>query len=877
MVRTSRALVYGGMFFLPLLSIRVGSSLSVSDAVFAAAAVVLAISLRAPAKAPPASAWMMGSFMILIGGLMATFRALSVSSSLQVVFNGVYVLFIWQWVARQVLDTRRRLRLAIDCFIAGASISAVVGIIQTKFHTLGYDVVGGRAIGLARQPDIAAVTYALSLVFALGLVMECGRGRWAHRFVAIGAVTVALILSASVSGMAAALLGCAVLLVRRGIKPRTLVGVAVVIAGLYVTATALEGPGAHKLNPIARIQETTGFNTGQNTVNPRTETIRNAWSEILENPVVGRGLDQGSGLVYFDPDVRVSYPTHDFPLLIWFQGGILFLVGAAIAMATAARRVIGRRRDPIGDALFAGTIAVLLFSLQSPAMFDRWLWLPFVLALAYRPGRAHGDIARSFGPRPVAAHAVIDGNGNGAVPVMGNGHHLLVGPPRKRRAFSFTTSATGSTRRMLLLTIVDQGASSVSNFVLAVLVAHYSGARELGIFALLISTYVLSQGIVRSLTSDCLLTRSGLTRHDRLRYERGGYLAALVLSSCVSVGVLGVTTMMHSDFAVPFTIFALFFPLMALQDFSRYIGIRRQDPGYAIRLDVAWLVLFLAAYAILRSEHLLSMPWLFGAWSGTGAAVGLTTLSSQFSPRMGPLLRFWWGRERAVGLRFAGQFTISSVSTYVIFYLLVLFVVSVSTVGTIKLALLALGPVTVMASGVQSALVTVAARRFPHDRSATMRFLLAVGLATACATALWTTVVYAIPPHVARALLGRTWPHARGLLLFAGLGFVLAGLSGAAVAGLRAMRAARENLRLAIVLLPFVLVLDEGGAALFGAQGFVIGASLAAAIYAALAWWVVVRTAKARDAGVTTATPTTRVLVADQPAHAITVVTADTF
>ena len=86
----------------------------------------------------------------------------------------------------------------------------------------------------------------------------------------------------------------------------------------------------------------------------------------------------------------------------------------------------------------------------------------------------------------------------------------------------------------MVLTIADQGASSVSNFALAIIVAHYSSASALGVFAILTATYVLSQGLVRSLSSDCLLTRSETDDGLRSKYERGGYLAAIVLS--VSLG-----------------------------------------------------------------------------------------------------------------------------------------------------------------------------------------------------------------------------------------------------------------------------------------------------------------------------------------------------
>lgn len=87
---------------------------------------------------------------------------------------------------------------------------------------------------------------------------------------------------------------------------------------------------------------------------------------------------------------------------------------------------------------------------------------------------------------------------------------------------------------MLVLTVVDQGASSLTSFVLAILVAHYSGPKQLGVFALLTSTYLLGQGAVRGLTSDCLLTRAETGDELRL-YERSGYVAVLMLSSVLGV------------------------------------------------------------------------------------------------------------------------------------------------------------------------------------------------------------------------------------------------------------------------------------------------------------------------------------------------------
>ena len=410
-----------------------------------------------------------------------------------------------------------------------------------------------------------------------------------------------------------------------------------------------------------------------------------------------------------------------------------------------------------------------------------------------------------------------------------------------------STPPASSARRVLLLTVVDQGASSLSNFALAVLVAHYSSAHTLGVFAILTSTYILSQGLVRSFTSDCLLTRPEAGADTRGAFERSGYVASLTLACATSVCLLAASTAMGPTFALPFVIFALAFPLAALQDYARFVGIGRHDPAYAIRLDVAWLVMFLAAYVTLRAMGLVTFPWLFGAWIGTGAAVGLWTVRAHLPGAWRRSLAFWFRSERSIGWRFAGQFMLSSVSTYLIFYVLAFFVITVAEVGTIKLSQLAIGPIVVVITGAQSALVTIAARRFHSGRAGALGFLLVTGLLMAGVVVAWTALVYLAPVGLLRRELGPAWPAARALVPFTGLTFVMAALSGAAIAGLRALRAARENLLVALAMLPLVVAGAIIGAEAAGARGCVIGSMLAAAVTALASWSVLVRTARNAD------------------------------
>jgi O-antigen/teichoic acid export membrane protein len=395
-----------------------------------------------------------------------------------------------------------------------------------------------------------------------------------------------------------------------------------------------------------------------------------------------------------------------------------------------------------------------------------------------------------------------------------------------------------SAGRVVSLTVIDQGASSISNFGLSVLVVHGSSAREIGVFAIIITTYILGQGLVRSVTSDCLLTRSGATHELRVRFERAGYIFAFIAASAFSMVVFATAAVVGSSFAVPFVIFAICFPLMALQDFSRYIGISRNDPAYSIRLDVAWIVIFVVAIVGLRSAGLGSLPWLFGAWTGAGALVGLSTVPAFLSVRNGvQALRFWITSEWSVGTRFAGQFLVGTFGAYGALYLLV-FVISIDAIGLIKVAQLALAPMVVLFAGAQSALVSIVSRKMRESRQQATRFLNNCGVLMTLAMAIWTVAVYVAPTKDIARVFGPTWVQARPFMLWIGLSAAIGCVSPAYVIGLRSMRSAKELLRLVVIMAPLLLVLYPVGGKIAGIRGVAVGGGVFSLIYAVLAWTI---------------------------------------
>ncbi len=104
--------------------------------------------------------------------------------------------------------------------------------------------------------------------------------------------------------------------------------------------------------------------------------------------------------MYYDADVGVYYPAHNIVILYWFAGGIFMVAAGALMMGSSFNRLLHGRcagaakgaDRALRDTVLAGCVTVLFFSFQSPEIVDRWLWLPFMLALCFRDAGPTGPV-----------------------------------------------------------------------------------------------------------------------------------------------------------------------------------------------------------------------------------------------------------------------------------------------------------------------------------------------------------------------------------------------------------------------------------------------------------------------------------------------------
>lgn len=385
MARTARLLFLAAIMAIPMLTIRVGT-ITISDALFLASGGVLIVRAaalpRTRHRRRPNIPWQIAALCSAFAATTTIWRADSAVGTVLVEIRVLFILLGLQWMARTLVNTPARLQQAIGAYILGSAVSGAVAILQTRVRFLvpPEGLLAGRALGLTDHPNDAGASLALAVIMAAGLLVY--RGLSSEKLVAGLAILAAigLILSGSVTGMLSAVVGITVLLVRRGVRLKAIAAVYLVLTASYIGGSFVQSALGFDVSPLARLERSTrgSVSSGENTFASRLKTHELARDEITRNPIIGRGLDDQSGKVLGD------LSTHNFLLLAWFQGGVLFLCSMLLAVAAAARQ--GWHRNPpdaMKETLFAGAAGMFAFSMTAPILFQRHFWLPFVLLLAY--------------------------------------------------------------------------------------------------------------------------------------------------------------------------------------------------------------------------------------------------------------------------------------------------------------------------------------------------------------------------------------------------------------------------------------------------------------------------------------------------------------
>jgi O-antigen ligase len=385
----ARYLYFAGMLAIGQTTVRPVLGLTLSDWLFFAAlcAVLCDMAVR-PQPLSLRMPWLiiLGVALFVVSGMLSSVGALEPLQSAARVARFGYLTLAWFWVGTAVLTSWRDVRIATGCWVTSIAVDGLAAVLQARGVAVPFlgPIMWGRMTGLMEHVNDLGGAAGVALVPAFVLALTARRLRGiAYWCLALAGVIAALLLSGSVSGMAAGAVAVLVWLVlaSRGVRPVVLVATALVVAvGVVQLQTGLGLP-----TPLQRLLTATGRSDGGqlSTISTRVEGYDNAWAALGDGGWTGAGLDTESG--YIGPGVEV----HDVFLKAWYEAGWFALIGMLLVVAGAlGYGLAAARRAPLGRprlislAAFSAVVAFVALAMSAPILHQRYGWVSVALAVA---------------------------------------------------------------------------------------------------------------------------------------------------------------------------------------------------------------------------------------------------------------------------------------------------------------------------------------------------------------------------------------------------------------------------------------------------------------------------------------------------------------
>lgn len=387
--RVPRGAFLIGLLLIGQLTVRPVHSTTVSDLLFLAALIAilggLLVSDQRQLGFVPVGITT-GSALFAIGACMSAFSSDTANASIGVTARFLYLTMIWVWVATIVLRRVGDVRIGVALWVVSLSASGAAAIAQFVFGDVipGTDTAFGRMTGTAQHVNNLGGSAAVALTAAVGLTLMRSAGRPIRLIGAVGTalITSGLILSGSIGGMVAAVIGVGVAAaVTR--RTRAFGAAAVVVAAAAVATTYIE-PSESAGTLAGRLDAVSG---PSGTLAARVEVFQLAWRHIADSPLIGVGLG-------FDPRTSASaLPDliHNAFLSAWYQGGLFAFVGLGLISLTGLHVGLRTAKDArtTDERLLAGSLlgsfaAYIAFGLGTPALYERYGWVLLALVVALR-------------------------------------------------------------------------------------------------------------------------------------------------------------------------------------------------------------------------------------------------------------------------------------------------------------------------------------------------------------------------------------------------------------------------------------------------------------------------------------------------------------
>jgi O-antigen/teichoic acid export membrane protein len=381
----------------------------------------------------------------------------------------------------------------------------------------------------------------------------------------------------------------------------------------------------------------------------------------------------------------------------------------------------------------------------------------------------------------------------------------------------------GGGKRKVVLTFLDQGVSSGTNFLLAALVARLLDFNGLGAYGLVLTVWFAVLGIHRAIVAEPIVIGTTSGRPDAEVLQRG-FSAELVLGLVLGVAVVlggGVALALDKPMiARTLVVLALVLIPLLLQDLWRFMAFFEGRPDRALANDVVFAVVQISLTATIIWADRSSTPLFVLAW-GVGGLAGAVFGFRQFGVRP-RLVSGWrqigehWGFSRWMLADFGTSFTMDNV-----YPLMVLAMLGEYRYGVLTAVIRLMGPAAVILQSGGNLGVPGASRAFrEHGVDGLSQFSRKLTLGIGACMAVYVAVVFVAGSWLLRTVYNK--PDAVGygnLMRLVGVGYVIWSVAFGPLIALRVVQDTRRLWAARLVVSAISLVAAYVGIERFGLDG----------------------------------------------------------
>jgi O-antigen/teichoic acid export membrane protein len=197
------------------------------------------------------------------------------------------------------------------------------------------------------------------------------------------------------------------------------------------------------------------------------------------------------------------------------------------------------------------------------------------------------------------------------------------------------SNSRGASKRAFVTT-ADQAFASLSNFVVGVAVARISGVQGLGGFSLAYACWLVLAAIHRSLVTDPMAIENDAIHSEAPTRLRRGFASEVTLGLAAAVCLLFVGIPLYfggqHTFGLALLAVIPWLPFLLVQDYWRWTGFMRREPGKSLANDTVYNVVQGACFVSVAVSGTHSVVAVIASW-GFGAAAGALFGLWQFKVR----------------------------------------------------------------------------------------------------------------------------------------------------------------------------------------------------------------------------------------------------